>query len=91
MEHVNGEYERYLDEQADERAQQDIDRFEDQADGDLMAIVGPTKLEGDLAEAKARLADLAAGADMMLQPAMQLSGAFKHYVEEVKRVAGAPL
>ena len=44
-----------------------------------------------LAEAKARLADIAMGADMMLQPACNLKGAMLGYVQEVKRVASTPL
>ena len=44
-----------------------------------------------LDEAKARLADIAMGADMMLQPACNLQGAMLGYVQEVKRVASAPL
>lgn len=37
------------------------------------------------------LRDIAMGADMMLQPAMQLTGAIRGYVMEVKRVARAGL
>jgi hypothetical protein len=35
------------------------------------------------------LADIALGADMMLQPALGLKGAMLGYVKEVKRVASA--
>lgn len=44
-----------------------------------------------LAEAKARLADIALGAKMMLEPACNLKGAMRGYVQEVKRIASAPL
>lgn len=49
------------------------------------------QLERDLTEAKARLADIANGATMFLQPACNLTGAMRGYVMEVKRVASAPL
>ena len=44
-----------------------------------------------LSEARARLADIAMGAEMMLQPACNVQGAMRGYVQEVKRVASAPL
>ena len=44
-----------------------------------------------LSEARARLADIAMGATMMLQPACNVQGAMRGYVQEVKRVASAPL
>lgn len=42
-----------------------------------------------IAELKALLADIRLGAEMMLQPTLQLSGAMRGYVEEVRRVAAA--
>lgn len=42
-----------------------------------------------IAELKALLADIAMGADMMLQPVLNLQGAMLGYVNEVKRVASA--
>lgn len=42
-----------------------------------------------IAELKALLADIRLGAEMMLQPALQLSGSMRGYVQEVKRVASA--
>lgn len=42
-------------------------------------------------EARAVLRDIAMGAEMMLEPALQLSGSMRRYVEEVKRVALAGL
>jgi hypothetical protein len=49
-------------------------------------------LEARLAEAKARLADIAMGADMMLQPVMgKLPKWMSEYIAEVKRVSSAPL
>ena len=44
-----------------------------------------------LSEARARLADIAMGAEMMLQPACNVQGAMRGYIQEVKRVASAPL
>jgi hypothetical protein len=40
-------------------------------------------------ELRALLADIALGADMMLEPALGLKGAMLGYVREVKRVASA--
>lgn len=40
-----------------------------------------------IAELRAILRDIAMGADMMLQPALNLHGAMLGYVNEVKRVA----
>ena len=42
-------------------------------------------------EAYAVLRDIILGADMMLEPALQLSGTMRRYVEEVRRVARAGL
>jgi hypothetical protein len=42
-----------------------------------------------IAELKALLADIAMGADMMLEPAVNLQYAMRGYVQEVKRVASA--
>ena len=42
-------------------------------------------------EMEAALRDIVLGAEMMLQPALNLQGAFLSYVREVKRVAEAPL
>ena len=44
-----------------------------------------------LSEARARLADIAMGASMMLQPACNVQGAMRGYVQEVLRVSRAPL
>ena len=44
-----------------------------------------------LSEARARLADIAMGASMMLQPALNVQGAMRGYIQEVKRVSSAPL
>jgi hypothetical protein len=57
----------------------------------LAASVQIAKLRADLKEAKARLADISMGAEMMLRPACNLTGAMLGYVREVKRVAGTPL
>ena len=56
-----------------------------------LELVRNCSLHGALREAKARLADIAMGADMMLQPACNLKGAMLGYVQEVKRVASTPL
>jgi hypothetical protein len=48
-------------------------------------------LKGKLDEAQARLRDIAMGAEGMLHPALGVTGAMRGYIEEVKRVAGAPL
>jgi hypothetical protein len=50
-------------------------------------------VEAQLKEAKARLADLAFGARCMLEIPMPaaITGSFKRFAEEVKRVASAPL
>lgn len=42
-------------------------------------------------EAYAVLRDIVMGAEMMLHPAVQISGSMRRYVEEVKRVAQAGL
>jgi hypothetical protein len=57
----------------------------------LAASVQIAELRADLKEAKARLADIEMGAEMMLHPACNLTGAMLGYVREVKRVSGTPL
>jgi len=44
-----------------------------------------------LSEARARLADIAMGAEMMLNPACNVQGAMRGYIQEVLRVSRAPL
>jgi hypothetical protein len=51
----------------------------------------PAWVDPQLAEAKARLADIVLGCDMMLQDACNVTGAMRGFIEEVKRVAGTPL
>lgn len=55
----------------------------------LAETAGRIKEQRD--EAYAVLRDIILGADMMLEPALQLSGTMRRYVEEVKRVALAGL
>ena len=44
-----------------------------------------------IAELEATLKDIVVGADIMLEPALNLTGSFLGYVREVKRVAEAVL
>lgn len=41
-------------------------------------------------ELEDRLIDLRLGAEMMLEPALNATGTFKRYAEEVKRIATRP-
>jgi len=51
----------------------------------------PAWQDPQLVEAKARLADIVRGCDMMLQPALNITGSMRGFIEEIKRVAGTPL
>ncbi len=87
----------------DEAYERDIDNADintmlaDEARDDLEAtviapIIPPIIVRTDderITELKALLADIALGADMMLEPALGLRGAMLGYVREVRRVARA--
>jgi hypothetical protein len=70
-----------------EAAELDADMNELLADEERSVVVFSE--EARIVELKALLADIALGADMMLQPALGLKGAMLGYVKEVKRVASA--
>lgn len=54
------------------------------------AIFTPAMTDAELViELRAVLRDIAMGAEMMLQPACNVTGAMRGYVQEVKRVATA--
>jgi hypothetical protein len=88
-------------EERSERESDRIDAIEDRADSDLMDLVATNTVQAQITkltdtaltikdqrdEAHAALRDIIQGADMMLQPALQVKGAMRHYIQEVKRVA----
>ena len=49
-----------------------------------------TEWAAHVKELEDRLIDLRLGAEMMLEPALNATGTFKRYAEEVKRIATRP-
>ncbi len=76
----------------DDLTQLDIDEREAERRDDLEVTIPAIIVRTDderIVELKALLADIALGADMMLEPALGLRGAMLGYVREVRRVASA--
>ena len=66
----------------------ELDAIEQREQDSRLAVLTPTDAER-ITELKALLADLAMGADIMLEPAVRVTGAMRSYILEVKRVASA--
>ena len=66
----------------DDCAYDETDKEIDIAEGQAMDIDG-----NRIAALRDVLRDIAQGADMMLHPALKVTGALRGYIEEVKRVA----
>lgn len=77
-------------EERSEREYDDIDRIERREEERVAQPLLDSPAQR-IADKDAILRDLIMGADMMLQPALQLSGAMRGYIQEVKRVAQAGL